>query len=66
MANAPDQEAHTIHIYDDPNEDLEDDLLPEYDFSKMTALPNPYAERARKRRAEATEAETKNDQSNEG
>ena len=22
-----------IHVYSDPNEDLEDDLLPEYDFS---------------------------------
>ena len=38
-----------IHIYDDPNEDLEDDLLPEYDFSK--AKHNPYAERALRRKA---------------
>jgi len=38
-----------IHVYSDPNEDLEDDLLPEYDFSKTK--PNPYAERALRRRA---------------
>ena len=40
---------HNIHIYNDPNEDLEDDLLPEYDFSK--AKPNPYAARALRRKA---------------
>lgn len=60
---------HQIHVYDDPNEDLEDDLRPEYDFSKLKARPNPYAERARKQRAEAREAEAKeakNIQSSEG
>ena len=40
---------HTTHVYNDPNEDLEDDLLPEYDFSK--AKPNPYAARALQRKA---------------
>ncbi len=40
---------HRIHVYSDPNEDLEDDLLPEYDFSK--AKHNPYAERALRRKA---------------
>ena len=40
---------HEVRVYNDPNEDLEDDLLPEYDFSK--AKPNPYAERALRRKA---------------
>lgn len=69
MANAPDRAEHRIHVYSDPNEDLEDDLLPEYDFSKVKSLPNPYAERARKRRAAAQEAEAKeaeNQSSSEG
>ena len=45
--NTPD----TIHIYNDPNEDLEDDLRPEYDFAQMESKPNPYAERALRRKA---------------
>ena len=42
---------HEVHIYNDPNEDLEDDLLPEYDFDYSKALPNPYAARALRRKA---------------
>ena len=42
---------HNIQIYDDPNEDLEDDLLPEYDFDRLESKPNPYAERASRRKA---------------
>jgi len=60
---------HTIRVYSDPNEDLEDDLRPEYNFDYSKARPNPYAERARKQRAEAREAEAKeaeNVQSNDG
>ena len=67
MANTLDRADHTVHIYSDPSEDLEDDLLPEYDFSKNK--PNPYAERARKLRAEAREPEaeeTENQSSSEG
>ena len=44
-----DMPPHKVCIYDDPEEDLEDDLLPEYDFSN--AKPNPYAARATRRRA---------------
>ena len=40
---------HEIRVYDDPNEDLEDDLRPEYDFNQPKH--NPYAERALRRRA---------------
>lgn len=58
---------HTIRVYDDPNEDMEDDLLPEYHFDYSKAKSNPYAERARKQRAEAREgAEAEKIQSNEG
>ncbi len=41
---------HEVRVYNDPNEDLEDDLLPEYDFDYSKALPNPYAARALRRR----------------
>ena len=54
---------HTIRVYDDPAEDLEDDLLPEYDFGSLKPRSNPYAARALHRQAEAKEA--KNIQSNE-
>ena len=49
MEQPSDHPVHTIHIYNDPNEDLEDDLLPEYDFSN--AKPNPYAACAMRQRA---------------
>ena len=42
---------HEVRVYNDPNEDLEDDLLPEYDFDFSKALPNPYAARALRRKA---------------
>ena len=42
---------HRVHVYNDPNEDLEDDLLPEYDFDQLKSKPNPYAERALRRKA---------------
>ena len=42
---------HKIHVYDDPNEDLKDDLRPEYHFDYSKAKPNPYADRAMRRRA---------------
>ena len=35
-----------VRIYNDPNEDLEDDLLPEYHFDYSQAKFNPYAARA--------------------
>ena len=69
MEQPTEKTPHTIRIYSDPNEDLEDDLRPEYDFDYSKARPNPYAERARKQRAEAREAEAKeaeNIQSKEG
>lgn len=37
---------HEIRVYNDPEEDLEDDLLPEYDFDYSKAKPNPYAAQA--------------------
>ena len=40
-----------VRIYDDPNEDLEDDLRPEYQFDYSKAKPNPYAARALRRKA---------------
>ena len=40
---------HEVRVFNDPNEDLEDDLLPEYDFSN--AKPNPYAARAMRQKA---------------
>ncbi len=43
--------AHEIRVYEDPNEDLEDDLLPEYDFSSMNEKFNPYAAQAARRQS---------------
>ncbi|MGI4788498.1 MAG: hypothetical protein ACRYFS_06565 [Janthinobacterium lividum] len=40
-----------IRIYDDPNEDLDDNLLPEYHFDYSKAKLNPYAARALRRKA---------------
>jgi len=40
-----------VRIYNDPDEDLEDDLLPEYHFDYSKAKPNPYAARALRRKA---------------
>lgn len=34
-----------VTVIHDPNCDLDDDLLPEYDLSKMKLLPNPYAQK---------------------
>ena len=42
---------HEVHIYNDPSEDLEDDLLAEYHFDYSKAKPNPYADRAMRRKA---------------
>ena len=40
-----------IYVYDDPNEDLEDDLRPEYRFDYSKARPNSYAIRALRQKA---------------
>lgn len=40
-----------VHVYDDPNEDLEDDLRPEYRFDYSKARPNSYAARALRQKA---------------
>lgn len=37
-----------VTIIEDNNENLQDDLLPEYDLDKLELKPNPYAERLRK------------------
>ena len=42
---------HEVRVYNDRNEDLEDDLRPEYDFDYSKAKPNPYADRAMRRKA---------------
>jgi len=47
-----------IRIYDDPDEDLEDDLLPEYHFDPTRAKPNPYAARVLCRKAVSLEADS--------
>jgi len=46
-----------VRIYNDPDEDLEDDLLPEYHFDHGQAKPNPYAARALRRKAIILEAD---------
>jgi hypothetical protein len=33
-----------VTVLNDPNCDLDDDLMPEYDLSKMQLQPNPYAQ----------------------
>lgn len=43
--------AHEIRVYEDPNEDLEDDLLPEYDFDSSKVKHNPYAAQAARRQS---------------
>ncbi len=43
--------AHEIRVYEDPTEDLEDELLPEYDFSCMKEKFNPYAAQAARRQS---------------
>ena len=43
--------AHEIRVYEDPTEDLEDELLPEYDFSSMKEKFNPYAAQAARRQS---------------
>ncbi len=48
---------HEVRVYNDPNEDLEDDLLPEYRFDYSNAKPNPYADRAMRRKAIILEAD---------
>ncbi len=40
-----------VDVYDDPNEDLEDDLRPEYRFDYSKARPNSYAERVLRQKA---------------
>lgn len=40
-----------IRVYEDPNEDLEDDLRPEYNFDYSKARPNSYAARALRQKA---------------
>lgn len=42
---------HEYRVYNDPNEDLEDDLLPEYDFGSMKEKFNPYAAQAARRQS---------------
>lgn len=42
---------HEVRVYNDPNEDMEDDLLPEYHFDYGKAKPNPYADRTMRRKA---------------
>lgn len=46
---------HEYWVYNDPDEDLEDDLLPEYDFGSMKAKFNPYAARAAEQQFESQE-----------
>ena len=48
---------HKYQVYDDPSENLDDDLLPEYDFDYSKAKPNPYATRAARQRAIILEAD---------
>ena len=48
---------HKYQVYNDPSEDLDDDLLPEYDFSSMKEKFNPYATRAARQRAIILEAD---------
>lgn len=43
--------AHEFRVYEDPNEDLEDDLLPEYNFDSSKAKFNPYAAQAVRRQS---------------
>lgn len=42
---------HEVHIYNDPNENLDDDLRPEYQFDYSKARPNSYAVRAMRQKA---------------
>lgn len=42
---------HEVRVYNDPGEDMEDNLRPEYDFDYSQAKLNPYADRAMRRRA---------------
>lgn len=46
---------HEVRVYNDLDEDMEDDLRPEYDFDYSKAKPNPYAAEALRRRAVASE-----------
>lgn len=51
MASSPLDVENRVRLYNDPNENLEDNLLPEYRFDYGKAKPNPYAARALRRRA---------------
>jgi hypothetical protein len=42
---------HEIREYNDPQEDMDDDLLPEYQLDYSKAKPNVYAARAIRRKA---------------
>lgn len=48
---------HEVRVYNDPDEDMEDDLRPEYDFDYSKAKPNPYAAEALRRAATALEGD---------
>lgn len=45
------EQGHEFRVYDDPNEDLDDDLRPEYYVDYSKARPNSYAVRALRRKA---------------
>lgn len=48
---------HEVRVYNDPNEDMEDDLRPECDFDRSKAKLNPYAAEALRREAVALEGD---------
>lgn len=61
---------HEVRVYNDPNEDMEDDLRPEYDFDHSKAKSNPYADQAMRRKtilqeADLTETVTTSEQVNQ-
>lgn len=51
MAISPLGVENEVRTYNDPDEDLEDDLLPEYHFDHSQAKPSPYIARALRRKA---------------
>ncbi len=46
-----------MRVYNNPDEDMEDDLRPEYNFDYSQAKPNPYAAEALRRKAVALEGD---------
>jgi hypothetical protein len=42
---------HEVRGYNDPNEEMEDDLRPEYEFDYSKAKPNSYAAEVLRRKA---------------